>query len=248
MTGEQQLIEALVEAADALVDGFDVIDYLQAVSERCVDLLPVEAAGVVLVDVRHRLRPAAAFGESARLSELLELQADAGPCLEVYRTGATVASAEFEADTWRWPELAEEARLAGFASVHALPLRLRVTVFGALSLFSARPGPLSDGDIRAGRALANVATLGILAQRSMRQTELLADQLQQTHASRAMIEQAKGVLAERLGITVDEAFAQLRLRAREHDLRLSDLARDVVRHSGPVDLQVDLEEAGGRST
>ncbi|MBR7834526.1 GAF and ANTAR domain-containing protein [Actinospica durhamensis] len=241
MTGEQQLIEVLVEAAEALVDGFDVIDYLHTVSERCVDLLPVEAAGVMLVDERHRLRPAAAFGESARLSELLELQADAGPCLQVFRTGAPVVSAELEADTGHLlgfveeVGFAEEARIAGFASVHALPLRLRVSVIGALALFSSRPGPLSDSDFRAGRALANVATIGILAQRDTHQPELLAARLQQALASRVMIEQAKGVVAERLGITVDEAFAQLRLRARDHELHLSDLARDVVRSSGLPD-------------
>jgi transcriptional regulator with GAF, ATPase, and Fis domain len=231
MTREQKLIEAFVEAADTLVDDFDVIDFLATVSERCVQLLEVDAAGLMLADQRYRLRATASCGGDARMVELFELQRDAGPCLDAYRTGAPVVNADLEANTERWGEFAEAALLAGFISVHALPLRLRTTVIGALNLFSSSPGKLGDSDIRTGQALADVATIGILAQRTIHQAELLADQLQHALTSRVMIEQAKGILAERLGITVDEAFAQLRARARKHNLRLSDLARDVAQGS-----------------
>jgi hypothetical protein len=138
-----------------------------------------------------------------------------------------VVNADLAASQARWPRFAEAARASGFVSVHALPLRLRTTIIGALNLFCARAGILSDADVRTGQALADVATIGILAQRSVQQAELLATQLQQALNSRVTIEQAKGVLAERRHITVDEAFDLLRAYARNHNLHLSDLARQV---------------------
>ena len=235
MTREQQLIEAFVEAADTLVDDFDVIDFLHTMAEHCVKLLEVDAAGLMLADQRGQLRATAASSENARLLELFELQTNAGPCLDAYRTGAPVVNADLHDNTERWPQFAEAAELAGFVSVHALPLRLRATVIGALNLFSAHPGPLSDADARTGQALADVATIGILSQRNIYQAELLATQLQQALTSRVTIEQAKGVLSERRGISVDAAFALLRAHARNHNLRLSDLAKDVARRSTAAD-------------
>jgi transcriptional regulator with GAF, ATPase, and Fis domain len=236
VTREQQVAQALIEAADTLVDDFDVIDFLHTLAERCVQLLDVDAAGLMLADQRGQLHATAASSENARLLELFELQGDAGPCLDAYRTGTAVVNADLQANQPRWPRFAEAAQLTGFLSVHALPLRLRSTVIGALNLFCAGPGALSDEDVRTGQALADVATIGILAQRNLHQAELLTSQLQQALNSRVTIEQAKGVLAERRQITVDAAFDVLRSHARSHNLRLSDLAKDVAQaqHSGPA--------------
>ena len=231
MTRERQLVETFVEVADTLVDDFDVIDFLLTLAGRCVRLLDVDAAGIMLIDQRGHLHAAAASTESARLVELFELQTDAGPCIDCCRTGTPVVNADLGANAGRWPRFAEAARDSGFVAVHALPLRLRETVIGALNLFSAESRVLTEDDVRAGQALADVATIGILAQRSLHQAELLAAQLQSALNSRIVIEQAKGVLAERRRISVDEAFALLREHARHHNLRLSDLARDVAERS-----------------
>jgi transcriptional regulator with GAF, ATPase, and Fis domain len=224
---EEELVDAFVEAADTLVDDFDVIEFLHTLAERCVQLLDVDAAGLMLADARGLLHAAAASSENARLLELFELQSDAGPCMDAFRTAASVVNADLGENRERWPNFAEAAQATGFVSVHALPLRLRSTVIGALNLFCARPGPLSGADVRTGQALADVATIGILAQRSVHQSELLSTQLQQALNSRVAIEQAKGMLAERLRITTDAAFELLRAHARNHNLRLSDLARDI---------------------
>ena len=152
MTREHDLAQALVEAADTLVDDFDVIDFLHTLAERCVQLLNVDAAGLMLSDQRGQLHATAASSENARLLELFELQGDAGPCVDAYRTGAAVVNADLNASQERWPEFAEAAKAAGFVSVHALPLRLRTTVIGALNLFCSAPGPLSDEDVRTGQA------------------------------------------------------------------------------------------------
>jgi transcriptional regulator with GAF, ATPase, and Fis domain len=234
VTREEQLVDAFVEAADTLVDDFDVIEFLHTVAARCVQLLDVDAAGLMLADQRGELHATAASTENARLLELFELQTDAGPCLDAFRSGDPVVNADLHANQERWPRFAEAAQATGFVSVHALPLRLRATVIGALNLFCSTPGTLSHADVRAGQALADVATIGILAQRSLHQAELLATQLQQALNSRVTIEQAKGVLAERRGITLDGAFEALRAHARNNNLRLSDLARDVAQRSSAV--------------
>ncbi|GAA2051979.1 GAF and ANTAR domain-containing protein [Catenulispora yoronensis] len=227
VTRERQLVETFVEVADTLVDDFDVIDFLHVLAERCVQLLDVEAAGLMLIDQRGNLHAAAASAENARLLELFELQSDAGPCIDCCRTGTPVVNADLTANAARWPRFAEAAQASGFVAVHALPLRLRETVIGALNLFAADSRILTDDDVRVGQALADVATMSILSQRSLHQAELLAAQLQAALTSRIMIEQAKGVLSERRRISVDEAFTLLRDHARNHNLRLSDLARDV---------------------
>jgi GAF domain-containing protein len=229
MTREHDLAEAFVETADTLVDDFDVIDFLHTLAERCVTLLDVDAAGLMLVDGRGQLHATAASSANARLLELFELQSDAGPCVDAFKSGAPVVNADLHGHREHWPRFAEAAEVAGYVSVHALPLRLRTTVIGALNLFCSRPGPLSADDVRVGQALADVATIGILAQRNIQQTDLLTTQLQSALSSRVIIEQAKGVLAERHKVNVDEAFAILRTHAREHNLRLSDLARDVAK-------------------
>jgi hypothetical protein len=227
MSRERALAEAFVEAADTLVADFDVIDFLHTLAERCVQLLDVDAAGLMLADQSGQLHATAASSENARLLELFELQSDAGPCVDCFKTGAPVVNADLDANAQAWPRFAEAAQATGFTSVHALPLRLRDTVIGALNLFCSGPGPLGEEDVRVGQALADVATIGILAQRNIHQADLLTVQLQNALTSRVIIEQAKGVLSERHKVTVDAAFALLRQHARHNNLRMSDLARDV---------------------
>jgi hypothetical protein len=148
-----------------------------------------------------------------------------------------VVNADLDANADRWPQFAEAARAHGFVSVHALPLRLRETVIGALNLFCSGLEPLREDDVRIGQALADVATIGILAQRGLEQADLIATQLQNALNSRITIEQAKGVLAERLSISVDEAFVVLRRHARDHNLRMSDLARAVANGAPLVQIE-----------
>jgi hypothetical protein len=128
----------------------------------------------------------------------------------------------------RWPRFTAAAAEVGFTAVHALPMRLRSDVIGTLNLFDTRPGALEEGAVRLGQALADVATIGLLQQRAIHHRDILTAQLQTALDSRVLIEQAKGVLAERLQVDVGEAFALLRDGARRHSRQLSDLARAIV--------------------
>ena len=117
---------------------------------------------------------------------------------------------------------------AGYRAVHALPMRLREETIGALNLFRVHPGALRAPSCASGQALADVATIGILQERAIRRREVLAEQLQVALNSRVIIEQAKGILAERGRLDMAQAFALLRGHARSNNRRLSDLARGVV--------------------
>jgi GAF domain-containing protein len=163
-----------------------------------------------------------------RVLELFELQSQEGPCLDCYRTGAPVVNQDLALVNGRWPKFAPEALAAGFKSVHALPMRLRGSVIGALNLFHIDTGEMREADVLAAQAFADVATIAVLQHRAVLEAQLLNDQLSQALNSRILIEQAKGVLSERAGLNMEESFAVLRNYARNHNLRLVDVAQDVI--------------------
>jgi transcriptional regulator with GAF, ATPase, and Fis domain len=227
MDGEL-LADTFVELTDTMIADFDVIDFLHVLVDRSAQLLDVSAAGLLLADPRGELRAVAASSEAARLLELFQLQNDQGPCLDCFRAGQPVAAADLSTEAQRWPRFAAAARQAGFGAVQALPMRLRDQVIGALNLFRATPGTFDPADVRVGQALADVATISLLHERSMRHSDTLNEQLQTALNSRVIIEQAKGKLAERLGLDMAQAFSLLRGHARSRNLRLADVAQAII--------------------
>jgi GAF domain-containing protein len=222
------LSETFVELADTMVVGFDILDFLHLLTDRVTHLIDVSAAGLLLADQRGHLRVVAASSEKARVLELFQIQSEQGPCMDCFRSGQPGAVTDLGVEGDRWPLFAPAAQRAGFVAVQALPMRLREQVIGALNLFRATPGTFAVADMRIGQALADVATISLLQERLLRQSEALNEQLQTALNSRVTIEQAKGKLAERLRVDTDEAFHLLRGYARSHNRRLSDLARDFV--------------------
>jgi GAF domain-containing protein len=224
---EIELADVFVEMADTLVDDFDVIEFLHVMTERCVQLLGVSAAGLLLTSGQQALQVVAASSERTRLLELFQLQTDQGPCVDCFRTGQPVSVADLPS-AGRWPRFTAAAAEVGFAAVHAVPMRLRAEVIGALNFFDTSPGVLDAQKLRIGQALADVATIGLLQQRAIRRRDVLTEQLQAALKSRILIEQAKGVLAERLRMDVADAFTLLRNGARSRNRRLSELAQAIV--------------------
>ncbi|HTD50427.1 MAG TPA: GAF and ANTAR domain-containing protein [Acidimicrobiia bacterium] len=235
MQNEPLFIRTLVELADTLVDDFDVVDLLTLLSDRCVEVLDVSAAGIMLVSAEGDLRVIASSSDAMRIVELFELQTDEGPCVDCYRAGALIMNPDLAATRERWPRFSPVALESGFQSAHALPMRLRGAIIGALNLFRAQTGQLDEQDVLAAQALADVATIAILQHRVGLQAHLVNEQLNEALNSRIVIEQAKGVIAERAGIDTDEAFQRLRHHARSNNLRLADLARDVATGTLAVD-------------
>jgi GAF domain-containing protein len=228
LSREERLTGTFVELADSLVDRFDIVDLLTLLAERSVEIFDVDAAGLLMSDIGGELRLMAATSEAIELVELMQLQADQGPCLDCFRTGAAVLVADLGDVAERWPRFAPEAMSIGFRAVHAVPLRLRGRVIGALNLFRTSPGGLDHADATAAQALADVATVALLQQRAVTEAQILAEQLQDALNSRVAIEQAKGVLAAQADVGMDEAFLQLRSYARAHQRLLTEVAEDVV--------------------
>jgi hypothetical protein len=229
MTASDRYVrKVFVELTDTLVDEFDLIDYLDRLAARCVELLCVSACGLLLVDHHGTLNLIAASTERARLLELFELQSSEGPCLDAYRAGTAICCAELADAGEQWPRFAPTAYAAGFTRVDALPMRLRDEVIGALNLFGVTAEPVHPDALELGQALANAATIGILHQRAVQRRDLVTVQLQGTLSGRILIEQAKGFLAQRQNIPVEEAFLVLREYARAGDRTLPDVARAVI--------------------
>jgi GAF domain-containing protein len=236
---ESAVLEAFVRLADTLIADFDMIDVLHGLTTDCVALFPVEAAGLLLSDPRGvndhgALRVVASSSEQARLVELFQLQSDEGPCLDCYRGGRPVSAPDL-AEAGRWPRFTAGALEQGFRSAHAVPMRLRGRTIGALDLFGAQPGALTPADLRVAQALADLATISVLQQRNLRAQRGHAEQLHAALHHRAIIEQAKGVLAERGGLDMAAAFTQLRNHAHRTGQPLTDLARGITTRDIPTD-------------
>jgi GAF domain-containing protein len=232
---EEWLADTLVGLADTLTSDFDVIEFLSTLSERLVELLDAAEVGLVLADPQGHLRVMAASTERMHMLDLFELQTSEGPCLDCYRSGDAVLNVELDSALARWPVFAPMARSAGFRAVHALAMRLREQVIGAVNIFHTTTASISDRDIHLAQALADVATIGLLQERAVRHASDLSGQLQRALNSRVVIEQAKGAVAERAAVDMDTAFAWLRGYARTTNSRLAEVATAVVERTLTVD-------------
>jgi hypothetical protein len=235
MAREDLIADTFVGIVDSLVDEFDIIDMLTGLTVGCVDLGLATASGILLADENAKLRVMAASNERAHLLELFQLQNDEGPCLEAFSTGAPVVHPDLSTAHDRWPRFAPEAVRAGFLSVQAFPLRLRAAVIGAMNLFSAERRDIDEPGAHLAQALADVASIAILQDQMVRQSDVRAGQLQHALDSRVAIEQAKGMLAERAHVDMDQAFTMLRSHARSSRLLLTTVALQVVEGTLAID-------------
>jgi transcriptional regulator with GAF, ATPase, and Fis domain len=232
---EQRIAEVFVELADTLVDDFDVLDFLHVLTDRCVELLEVSSSGLMLSDERGHLQLVAGTSRTTQDLELLELEMEEGPCVDAFVTAEPIVNVSLTDAARRWPNFTRAALDSGVQRTTALPMRLRGRVIGALNLFSGDDEDMTPTKLALGQAMADIATIGLLNERSLREKTVLSEQLQTALHSRVVIEQAKGVLAARFGISVADAFNRLRKHARRSGSSLTDLAAAVV--AGRADLE-----------
>ncbi|QNN52108.1 GAF and ANTAR domain-containing protein [Nocardioides mesophilus] len=234
MIAAERLAEVFVEVADTLIDDFDLIEFLQMLATHTSDLFDARAAGLLLADHRGKLQVMAASDERSEMIELFQVQAQEGPCQDCFTKGEAVINADLKDATDRWPNFAPRAVAAGYRSVHAFPLRLRTQTYGALNLFGTHTGQMDPADAKIVQALADIATIGMLQQRTIQRSDDLTEQLQGALNTRIVIEQAKGMIAQTHTITPDQAFEMLRAYCRKNNLPLSDVANRVI--SDPLSL------------
>ncbi|HEY3409341.1 MAG TPA: GAF and ANTAR domain-containing protein [Propionicimonas sp.] len=231
-TSDELLFATLIELADTTIIGFDLISFADRLVGACVEVLGVTAAGILLADQFGSLRVLASTDEETRMLELLELQNNDGPCLEAFRTGDVIEGVDLSRFTMRWPHFVAAAMSAGITNAYAVPLRLRDQRIGALNLFQAGTRAFGLHEFQVARVMADMAAIGIINHWSIRQGEVLAEQLQGALDSRVIIEQAKGVVAERQGLSMGEAFEYLRRSARSSHRPIADVATETVTQSG----------------
>ncbi|MFE1664057.1 ANTAR domain-containing protein [Microbacterium sp. P02] len=232
MTRERELVRTFVELADTLVAGYDIVDLLYRLVTRCARTLNAADAGILLARADGTLEVVASTSERSMLIGLLQLDESQGPCVGAYRTGHIVTVDNIADMRSRWPAFVEAAGAQGYQTMHAIPLRLREQTIGSLNLFGDTPGPLSAEDALVAQGLADIATIGILHERALRESNSAREQLQFALDSRVIIEQAKGVLAQTERITPEQAFEILRRIARTSRRKLSDVAREVIDEAG----------------
>lgn len=232
---ETRVLDAVVSLVDSLLVDFDVVDILTELTERCAQLLDVAAAGFLLADSFDQLHLLAATTEELRALEVFQLQADQGPCMDCYASGEPVSVADLASATDRWPRFVPAAKSAGFASVHAVPMRAAGIVLGALGLFGAEPGELNEADVLVAQTLAHIASVAILQEQAPTPSTVMP-QLRSALTSRIVVEQAKGFLREFLDVSVEEAFTLLRAYSRANGAHLTDVARRLMsdRRSRPA--------------
>jgi transcriptional regulator with GAF, ATPase, and Fis domain len=228
LTREERLVDVFTKLADTLIDDYDVVDLLQTLVDTCVSTFEVTAAGLLLADAHGDLEVLVSTSEESRLVEAMQLSAESGPCIESFRTSSVVSLTDLDQGPAEWGQFREASRRQGFTAVHALPLRLRETTIGTLNLFLSSGEALNERDLRSAQALADVATIGILHERTLRASDLAREQLQSALNSRVTIEQAKGILAYTHNVSMDEAFALLRSHARSNQLPLAGVAKQLV--------------------
>lgn len=227
-TREEHLIETFVTIADSLVADYDVVDLLQTLIEECTELFDAAAAGILLVNSDQEFEVIVSTNERSELLGLMQLRVGEGPCVEAITTGKVVTVGDLDAVAERWPRFASAARESGYVAIHAIPLRLRDSTIGSLNLFRNHTGELNAADAAAAQALSDVATISILQERLVRESDLARGQLQRALDSRVVIEQAKGYLAHTQGIDMDTAFARIRQHARSTQTRLGVVAAQVI--------------------
>jgi GAF domain-containing protein len=240
-TPEARIASAFLRASDSLAGGDDMMTRMQVLVEDCTAIFGVEAAGVMLADAQGHLQLFASTSVRLNLVELQQLNVGAGPCLQAFETGAVVPVADIGSSADSWPGFRAGALQQGYRAVHAIPMRVRDTVIGTLSLWSTEPGELPAPAAAIAEALAQVATVGILNERAVRQQTGVAEQLQHALDNRILVEQAKGVLSHTWSLEMDAAYEVMRQYARSRSMPVHALAASIL--DGSLDVAVILSAA-----
>lgn len=229
-----EVLALLRDLTDGLTSGLEPVDVATLLLEGCLRHTACHHADIMLADPQGRLHVLASSSEDARNLELLELQADEGPCLDAYRLGRRVSSSDLGADAHRWPRFAAAADDAGMHEVHSIPMRLGDRTIGALNIFMDHGHSLAETELPFCEILAGAATLGIVTRDRLSASAELAGQLQNALDSRTLIEQAKGVVAARTGFDMGRPFELLRAQARHERRPLLEVAQETVRQASAL--------------
>jgi len=224
----EPLYDALREFARTIQNPFEIGDVLYRLNDTVSDVLRAAGAGIML-GTEGNLQFVTASDARVSQAERLQDELDDGPCHEAFHEGQRVVMGDLSADD-RWPGFCTQVTALGLHAMAALPMKAFGEVIGALNVYRDTPGEWSEEDLDAGELLSDIASGYILNAQRLQASQRLAEQLQMALDSRVIIEQAKGILAAKLGTDPDSAFSLLRRHARGANRKLHDVAQDVVKN------------------
>ncbi len=227
MYDQSLFLQTLSRFAKVLPAQYDLELALAELTESVAAVLGLCGSGVTMAE-DGRLRFVTAVSPASGELERIQEQEQSGPCQDAYDTGEAVCVTDVRVETTRWPEFAAAASRLGVAGVAGIPMRLTNHTIGALNLYAPEPREWSEDDIAAAAVLADVATSYVINASKMRQQQQLSEQLQQALVSRVVIEQAKGITAQKHAVTVDEAFHLMRGHARSNNASIRAVAEAIV--------------------
>ena len=224
----------LAEFATLLVEDSSTNAVLERLGAYCTELLPIHGVGVLLRSPKGGMEVATANTEAGRIVEGLEAELRQGPCTDALEQGEQVLVPDLAATGDRYPAFTPRALEAGVRSIHALPLTTRGETVGSMDLIALEPTELDANHLTTAQLLADVTVSYLSNGRVLEEKSALAEQLQHALDSRVLIEQAKGVIAERRKVPVNDAFESIRRYARSNQLKLRDVAGAIIR--GDLDI------------
>ena len=225
-----------MDFATRLTDAYDLDEILHDVSERAVEVLELDGAGLIIgpKPAAGEMRFVTATDEATEYVERQQDRLGEGVCYSAARRGEILLVSSLEANGHEWPQYTPHALKVGFRSVAGIPMSAGGECIGVLNAYRRSTGAWTAEDAAAGELLARLATTYLVNATKLGKARRLADQLQEALDSRVVIEQAKGVLAERLSVAPDIAFGLLRAFARTNRRQLRTVAQQVL--AGDIDI------------
>lgn len=227
MIDQDVMCEVLRRFARTMAGTYDVTAALYDLSDTVVQVMGATAAGVALLD-GDQLRFVTATNSAAAEAESLQERLQEGPCMEAIRRAAPVPVGDMRDHHDRWPDYGVALEEVGFRAVLGLPLVLDDQRVGSLDVYDVQPRTWEQAVLDAGLALADITAAYVLNASALAQSQRTTEQLQTALDTRVLIEQAKGVLAERLGVTTSEAFERIRTSARTDRVKITEVCRLVI--------------------
>ena len=246
MVTERQnwIFDTLVELADAVSGTLDELNRARLLVTGLAELLAPAEPGVLLADQHGELTIPMAGTDGANAALVMELRLGAGPCRSAHRDGGVARDVDPGDAEHGWPAYAQAIAGNGYATVSAWPLRREDSTLGGVCALSPAGHSIAAAEFETALALTRAAAVGLLHDRALRESRRTTSQLQHALDSRVLIEQAKGVVAVRLGITPSAGFEVLRSYARRHNATMERVARSaILGELSGYDLMADLGAA-----
>lgn len=222
-----QLEEALVSLGTLLLSTPSMEAYLGRVADLAVQVFDPPATCGVSLYIDDTPVTVAASGAVAGQVEETQYEAGGGPCLHSMRTGESVDIPDLAADD-RWPEYRTHAMALGLGSCHTVALSDGERTVGALNVHACEVGAFDDASRRSLRLFAAQTSAALELLRRDAHQRMLGEQLQEALASRAVIDQAMGIVMSTRRCSPDEAFSFLRRTSQNANRKLREVATDLV--------------------